>query len=221
MPAAPSSQPAMAVGSGAPPVYSKILELGRGRTPDAVPSENVVVRLDELDGGGIVADEDSTPDVLLSSDVVSEIEDEDDTDAEDSGVAEEDATDDDEGVADETEAAEESAALFEGDSTVDERTADLLGAELLGTEGWLGGSCEDSLGEDPGVSLLVSGDALLGNGVSLLDSEAGLGDDMGIEEEDGEGVLLELGVWEEGAVDDALLELGSAVAVADVGTGVT
>ncbi len=105
----------MAVGSGAPPVYSQMLELGR--VPDAVPSENVVVRLDVREdgiiGGGSVADVLSTSEVP-SSDVVGEAEEESD----DSGLDEDDP-EEDEVEEDETGPAEESAALLDGGPTLD------------------------------------------------------------------------------------------------------
>ena len=159
----------MAVGSGAPPVNSEMLELGR--MFDAVPSENVVVRLDvradEIDGEGTVADEVPASRVLLSSEKASEAEDA----AEDGG-----ATDEDDGtVEDEAGPAEESAALLEGGATLDGGIAELLGAGLLDAGGWLDGGCEASLGED--------------SGVALLGSDVALGDGAG----DEEGVLRELG----------------------------
>ena len=171
----------MAVGSGAPPVNSEKLELGR--TPDAVPSENVVVRLDvrveESDAGGTVAEEVSLSAVLLSialdsSEVASEDGEDEEAGADDSGAGEEEGgvTDADEGadIAEEAGPAEESAELLEGGATLDDAIGELLGTELLdavmldagmldagdGLEGWLEGGCGDSLEEGSGIALLSS-----------------------------------------------------------------
>lgn len=144
MPAAPISQPAMAVGMGAPPVYSDILELEL--IPGPVPPENVVVRVEEradAGGGGVVPDEVSVPlsIVLDPSKVASGVEDVSEPDADEAGADNEDAgTEDGEagameddagtGTAEEdAEPAEESAALLGGDMTIVEGTAELPGAE--------------------------------------------------------------------------------------------
>ena len=162
----------MAVGSGAPPVNSEKLELGW--TPDAVPSENVVVRLevpaDDSDGEGTVAEKVPVPAVLLSralvsSEVACEDEDEAEASADDARADEEEggAMDVDEGadtVEDEVGPAEESAALLEGGATLDDGITELLGAGLLNAgdwlEGWLEGGCEDSLEDSSRVALLGS-----------------------------------------------------------------
>lgn len=188
----------MAVGSGAPPVNSETEKLELGRTLDAVPSELVVVRLevreDEIDGGGAVPDDIPISEVLLSSKVVScvgaIIEDgAGDDGALDDGWGALDTEEVMEAADDEAGPTEESAALLEGGATLDEGTAEMLGAGPLGAEGWLEGDCEDSLGEDSGVALLGSWVALLGAGVSLLGSGATLGGGEG----DEEGAVRELG----------------------------
>jgi hypothetical protein len=145
----------MAVGSGAPPVYSRTLELGRRL--DVVPSVNVVVREEETDetgGGGVVAEEVSisavlVPIVLETSDVasgvaselVSEVtselsfmEDEDEAGADDSGIVDEDvgATEADDEVGATVEEAGERTGMLDDEAGTAEESAVLLevGAKL-------------------------------------------------------------------------------------------
>lgn len=148
----------MCVGSGAPPVVSVMLELVRlGRSTEDVPSENVVVRVDErID---IIEDEISisevlSADVLVSSKLLCGADDEAGVLREDGSPADEGLGVEDEGSGlkdDETAPVEELVALLEGGVTLDNETA-----ELLGTEGWLIGDCEDSLVDGSGVALLGS-----------------------------------------------------------------
>lgn len=147
-------------------MYSKTLELGR--VPDAVPSEFVVVRVgeraDEINGGGAVADEVPGLGVLLSSDVVSGAKDEAWIGAEDSGAAEnEDDDDDDDAMEDEARPDDGSAALPKDDTTLGDRTAELMGIGPLGAGSWLEGGGNDSLGDGSEVVLLGSWVALLGS----------------------------------------------------------
>jgi hypothetical protein len=181
-------------------VNSEKLELGR--TPEAVPSELVVVlveeRIDEMSGGDAVADEVSVTAVLLSvetlsSEVVSSADEEAGTELENSGASDEETgtTTDDEGTGmtddegtgtteDDAGPTEESAALLEGGATLGDGIA-----EELGAGDWLEDGCEDSLGEGSGVALLDSSITLLGPAVSLLASDVATGEE--------EGVLLEGG----------------------------
>lgn len=188
----------MAVGSGAPPVNSETEKLELGRTLDAVPSELVVVRLevreDEIDCGGAVPDDVPISEVLLSSEVVSCIDKRAEDGAEADGALDDgwgmlDAEEGTEAAEDETGPTKESAALLEGGATLDEGTAELLGAGGWLEGGWLEGGCEDSLGDDSRVALLGSCVALLDAGVSLL----GSGDALEVADGDEEGALLELG----------------------------